>query len=983
MIIGVAVAAGIVTLATGIVVAVKIERRRNRHFLQSHGLTRGLSKYHRPKLSVNEENYSNISLPTASLRRSVQLPDGIAASPWQDPTSKRHEIEKLSLVRHPISERKKNRRRPLSGHQIRVPKTRRQHKLRKVSVMDQAHQSSLSVITELMDSRSCRSSIMAHPPNEPQTTATERDSDDVKENRTSSQWPLPNAVSSLAGSMSTEVASVAAKESVLMRVRGLSNTGGGSSQRFPAVPRSQSFSSNTSSAPGDPLPPLPTIETYQQSRNLRTRASNISLETVGSSILGNIMSSPLNVDTDLNAPRVGSNAGFSNFDFGLRHKVSTPTLQTPPGRRTIHGLVGGKSSIRSLHPSVDLDGSSHEPPRNHFNPAQCLFSGLPEESLKTIDASTWENPLPLRVNKTRSIEARVRHSMYEPVKILEWRAASDSAMFTTSYRALVTQRPIEKRPASVATTTFAQGQKQGIYAPYRHSLTSLDGPRRGHRRQNCVRITNLPLLDNRIKQKNIAPMPQVEEQQQSSPPSRVVRFERSPPDSLEVSNSEAILQANPPLAAIKISSKSTPSPFRNRPILTPMTQPAHHQFSNAPSSLSSGTPRPDSDVFNSTHVQIIPSSNYANPSPRQWPLSPISPYGIRFNNTPPSIHHPDTEYRPAESPMLPSPAFNLSSLYPRKSLVRGPRNPPSSAYGAYGASPLQHKQGKYYRVSKDRDSSAGNIDLRRSVMMLRSMNSEGRLLDDQSHKIYHDVGGTGSETASIESFKLCTPPVNKRISGLRNSSCTSSIIAVSPNLDGHVRGLGMNAKSNRARPTLGSSMLNSQSLQPSISASPSAISIGGVSIWEDVSVRADSPEPDVPVSRPIHIHSATTTVRKISPMAQRPYATAPPAAVSQAQMRSHHQDYTRQQILLPKRTKTPARVHLHDISDTENSNLVQRLERVVSNGEWDGKRHGSHGLSVPVPVPMPGSEVGLGLRVGDTRLGEPDFDLPSRPVLFT
>lgn len=970
-------------MATGIVVAVKIERQRNRHFLQSHGLTRGLSKYHRPKLSVNEENYSNISLPTASLRRSVQLPDGIAASTWQDTTSKRHEIEKSSLVRHPISERKKNRRRPSSGHQIRVPKTRRQQKLRKVSAMDQAQQSSLSVITELMDSRSCRSSIMAHPPNEPQTTATGRDSDDVKENRTSSQWPLPNVVSSLAGSLSTEVASVAARESVLMRVRGLSNAGGGTSQRFPAVPRSQSFSSNTSSVPGDPLPPLPTIETYQQSRNLRTRASNISLETVGSSILGNIMSSPLNVDTDLNGPCVGPNAGFSNFDFGLRHKVSTPTLQVPPGRRTIHGLVGGKSSIRSLHPSVDLDGSSHEPPRNHFNPVQCLFSGLPEESLKTIDASTWENPLPLRVNKTRSIEARARHSMYEPVKILEWRAASDSAMFSTSYRALVTQGPIGKRPASVATTTFAQGQKQGLYATYRQSLTSLDGPRRGHRRQNCVRITNLPMLDNRIKPKNIAPMPQVEEQQQSSPPSRVVRFERSPPDSLEVSNSEAILQANRSLGDIKTSSKSTPSPLSNRPILTPMTQSAHHRFANASSSLSSGTPRPDSDVFNSTHVQIIPSSYYTNPSPRQWPLSPMSPCGIRFNDTPPSIHHPDTEYQPPESPMLPSPAFNLSSLYPRKSLVRGPRNPPISAhsYGAYGASPLQHKQGKYYRVSKDRDSPAGNVDLRRSVMMLRSMNSEGRLLDGQSHKIYHDVGGTGSETASIDSLKLCTPPVNKRVSGLRNSSCTSSIIAVSPNPDGHTRTIGMNAKSNRARPTLGSSMLNSQSLQPSISASPSAISIGGVSIWEDVSVRADSPEPDVPVSRPIHIHSATATVRKISPTAQRPYATAPPTAVSQGQMRSHHQDYNRQQILLPKRTKTPARVHLHDISDTENSNLVQRLERVVSNGEWDGKRHGNHGPSMSMPGP--GTEVGLGLRVGDTRLGEPDFELASRPVLFT
>lgn len=998
MIIGVAVASGIASLAIGVVVAVKIERRRNRHFLQAHGLIGGLSAYHRPKLSVNEENYSNITLPTASLRRSVQLPEGVVVSNWRD-TIYSHQAENPSSARHPAFEptiastdRKKDRIRPLSGHQIHVPKTRREKKIRKVIEMDQVHQFSLPVIDEFSDPKSGSISPAAQAPSvsqKPAKPVIERNNDDMKENRTSIQWPLPNTMSSSTVSVPTEVASIAARTSMLMRMGGISSKSVRNSQQLLSVPRSQSLTSNASSAPGDPLPPLPTIEIYHQSRNLRTRASDISLDTVGSSVLGTIMSSPSNADTDLTIPQIASDAGFSTFDFGLRHKLSTPTLQVPPGKRTIHGLVGSKLSIRSLHPSVDLDGSGHESAGTQFNPSQYISRAPHEDTLKTIDASAWENPLPLRVNKTRCIGLKAqRHSMYEPSKILEWRAGSDSVLFDTSQQALVPQTPIVKRPASVATTTFSQGQRQGMFASNRVSLTSLEGPRRGHRRQNCVRITNLPVLDSRLKQDKIPAMPQVKEEQQSLLQTRAVRFQRSPPDSQEIPNPKSTLKAQQSLLDIKTSSNLTSSPFRNRPILTPTTRPTHDLFANAPSSVSSGTPRPDSDVFNTISVQIGPSSKYANSSPRNWPLSPISPHGIRLNSTPPSAQ--DLEYCPSESPMLPSPAFNATSLYPRKSLVKGPRNPPASNlhYGAFSASPLQHKQRKNYRVSKDRDPSSANIDLRKSVMMLRSMNSEGRLLDDQAQRIYHSVGSTRVENSGVEPLKFSTPPMNKRISGLRNPSCNSSTIAVSPNHSGQPRGSsplsqGQNARFNRPKPTLGSSILHSQSTHGRISESPSAVSISNVSIWEDASVRADSPEPEIPVPLTTQIRSATATVRKISPTAQRPFGLAASSAPGNGGALHVHADYNGQAIVLPKRSKTPARLPpLHDFADTENSHLVQRLERVVSNGTWDGKRNGNGTSNDPC---APGPELllglGLGLRVGNTRLGDPTL-APTPRALF-
>lgn len=975
-------------LATGVVVAVKIERRRNRQFLQSHGLTRGLSTYHRPKLSVNEENYSNVTFPTASLRRSVQMADSVVAFGWPNMPIRCDDAQDPSLAIKPVGgrlisspESKRNRRRPFSEQQLYIPKTRRQKNLRNAIAMDQTQQSPLSVIAEFMDPGSCVSSIVAQIASEPMVKMIERDIGTPKDNRFSIQWPLPNRKASCARSMPTEVASIAARTSVVMRVGGVANKAGGDLQ-FSSVPRSQSLSSTASSAPDDPLPPLPMIETYQQSKaqNLRTRASSTSLETVGSSVLGTVMSSPSNAGTDLTVPFVGLDGGFSNFDFGLKQRLSTPKLQVPPAKQTIHGLCVGKSSIRSLHPSVDMNGSSSEFAGNHLNPQQYPDVDVREDPLKIIDASAWDSPIPLRVNKTRS--DRIRHSMYEPSKILEWRAASDSAIASTFHCDLITERPIARRPASVATTNISQWEKQVKFATNRHTLTSLDGPKRGHRRQNCVRITNLPKVEKGSQQSKINAMPQVQEEQQPSLYARKIEFDHSNPESMETLNPKPILRAKPSLVDVKKTSPApTPSPFVNRPILTPSTRPSRPQINHPPSSVSSGTPRPDSDVFNSTHVHIIPS-NYVNSSPRHWPLSPTSVSNLRINNTPPSV--PNSEYQPNESPMLPSPAFNSSSLYPRKSLVKGPRNPRAStqSFRLHCSSPLQHKQGNYFRITKDRDSYNGELDLRKSVMMLRSMNSEGRLLDDQSRKIYRNVGDAGGENASMESFKLPTPPMNKRVSGLRNSSCNSSIIAVSPTLDRQIRGSsplaqGVVSKSSRVRNGLTSNMLTTTGLHPSMTASPSAMSIGAVSIWEDVSVRADSPEPDVPTSRTLQ--AQTGAVGKVSRRGQqlcRPHT-------SMVNTQFHHgQDYNRHQILFPQRPKTPTRVNIHRFSDTENSNLVQRLERVVSNGQWDGKRNGSdsHSTYSGAGSSEPAHEVGLGLRVGSTILGEPG--LASRTALF-
>ncbi|EXJ93874.1 hypothetical protein A1O1_02267 [Capronia coronata CBS 617.96] len=905
LIIGVAVAGSVVLLVTGVFLAISLERRRHRYIMQAHGLTRDLGTYHRTKLSANENNYSHVTAPRTYLRRSVQLPYGVVSIGCLDSGALADVDEEEQAGDHTaqqlhdnqgmlLSKGRRSIRRSFNGQPLQIPKTRRQRKLRKAMPSNQMQDSPLSVITEFTDSPPCTSPSAAESFSETGQAAPILGSSSRDKRQLSIQWPLIVTKTRSSDSTPTEVMSMAARASMLVRMGGaIVNTS--DPPRQPIAPRSLSMASTNSAAPAEPLPPLPTIDVCKRQRtyDLKPKASNASLETVGSSVLGATVGSHPKVTTVPTTPQPDRTARFLGLGSHLDGKPSTPRLHVPPGKQAIHGLCASKPSIHSLHPSFDMN-ESPEPIRDYSSQHQFPTIVVREESFKTIDTSHWANPIPLKVNKTRSGGTHpARHSMYEASNVHQARSVSDSVAtdnFHTTSK--ISPGSTNKRPASVATGNPLQWDGQRGFAFNRYSLSSLDGLRSGHKRQNCVRITNLPAIDPRPKSR--AQMPELQEEQPIAHDTATYESNASVEPEPQAQDHHHFTM---PKAAVEVmntrSTSATPSPFRNRPSLTPSFRPVPQQYMQPSSSAYSGIPRADSNIFTAPQLGRCSSTSH-RPSPVQWHLSPDLSNNIRSNGTPPSAR--PSESQPFDSPTLPSPALDSSSLYPRRSLVKGPRNPRTTGSGS-SPSPLQNKQGPNFRVSKDRDSSnlrlpkdrvssgwvsrekeqEREVDLRKSVMMLRSMNSEGRLIDQHQHNIrfYRNVGVDNSSPGPA--YRL-TPPMNKRISGLRQSSCASSTMSVnlSPvpdkNRDGN---RDRNRERDRARSSRETSpLVQSTSMKHAarLGSSPSrfkqdggvvpgaaatlaipsqnynsttmSASPSGLSIWEDASVCGESPEPE-------------------------------------------------------------------------------------------------------------------------------------------
>ncbi|EXJ69972.1 uncharacterized protein A1O5_07045 [Cladophialophora psammophila CBS 110553] len=938
LIIVIAVVGAAVLTCTGILLAITLERRRHRHIMHDHGLTRNLSKYHRPKLSACEHNYSHITHPTTPLRRSVQLPFGVVSvgvdSAGEDEerqlnTATGHADDYVEVLR-PRS--KRSIRQSFSGHPLYIPKTRRQGKLRKAVPLDRIQKSPLSAITEFSDPSTGVSPIAPEFPAESETIAMHETAMMKPEKHTSTQWPLVTASTRASDIVLTEIMSIAVRESVLMRKGGGKHSQPTAPQSA-SVPRSISSASMASLAPDDPLPPLPTIHFP---RNIMARASNASLDTVGSSVLGAFAGSPANDATELSASNLESNEQSPTPRLGLGQVFSTPKLQALPVKQTIHGLCTGKPSIRSLHPTVDTDEISPGSTRNISNAPPFPTIVIQEESFKIIDASNWDLPT-LKVGKIRPPSDRPnRHSLIEQSRTAQYRAASDSATSLLADEDVFSVLEAPQRPNSVAIGNPLQWDRRGSFATKRHSLSSLDGPRRGHRRQNCVRITNLPYLD--LRAHDMMRLPELREEQQQV--ARTLEADKSF-HGFEIRQPRPMFKPRESESDIK-SSTPIPSPFRNAPILTPTPRPVRKQYIQRPDSAVSGTPRPDSEVFNSDHIPVQ-VSGHRSTTPRQWPLSPCSKPNVLLRETPPSAQPSDRI--PFESPILPSPALNSASLYPRKSLVKGPRNPRNSGQSSHPAAkrPLQNKNGPNYRITKAREcSGSGDFALRKSVMMLRSMNSEGRLLDQQ-RTMLSNIGAVKSDSPEI--FAMPSPPMNKRVMGLRNTSGTSSTAStprsVSVETQQASRGsspLAHSTSNSTRAPPIGTtdgrtSLHGALDLPaPVMCVSPSVMSVGGGSIWEDVSVRGESPEPEV----------------YVAPLALRPKADHnnrqryyPSASTFQAR-RGVGDDFFDAQQRNDRQYLVPHHVpYMVGGVETENSHLVQQLERVVSGGQWNHHKNSS------------------------------------------
>jgi hypothetical protein len=737
--------------------------------MQQHGMNRCLS-IHRPNLSANEHNYDQIPTPNSRVLRSgrpARIPAMWNSVPSEESIAPEPEPDDQPINEDPMPPNSKRRKRSsLSSYSLSLPKTRRQKKIQKAISRTQLPQSPLSAITESTDPTPADTSVMAELPTEISPRCT-------PDRRPASPFQLQ-----VAKTRATKIAS----EELEMRAT-----------EIPHFARSVSMTS-TLTAPAEPLPPLPTFDIHKSTRhNEPWRNSTISLDTVGSSVLGTVLSSPSRVGTD-RVPATNVD-GMQTFDFGFDEQSSSARLGLPPGRQTMQGYCRGKTGVSSIRPSVEYNGGRATSLESAYHQRLKAI----DDTFKTIDASTW-NDMHIQ---TRSASNHTRHSMQDYGSILGKRTHLENS---------IQQSPsLLRRPASVASGNSYQWDRKPAFSAIRLSVGSNES-KKGHKRQNFVRITNLPLPEHRNSR--LLQMPEVEEEQLENPNGeQQVKI----PGLTLLEAGQPVLRAR---ASLVVDVRGSPSPLQNRPNLVPTRSRRPIFYRTSSSSI--GLARPDSGVFST----VQPDPKTPDPfrqSTRQWPLSLTPTNNIKRNSAAQNAH------APYDSPTLPSPIHGTNS-YPRKSLVKGPRNPPPSTLALRTGSPSPVSQN--HKVSSKRAPD----DLRKSIMALRSMNSEGRLLDLNS-KNYCTIGEEGEDAA----------------------------VFVSPTMS------SLNSHPYPRERRYGSAAFGARS-KMSITMSPSGMSLDGASIWEDASVRGDSPEPDMPtVPSPVLIVEDTEETQPTTPRLVIPY----------------------------------------------------------------------------------------------------------------
>src|SRR5262249_37170381 len=136
---------------------------------------------------------------------------------------------------------------------------------------------------------------------------------------------------------------------------------------------------------------------------------------------------------------------------------------------------------------------------------------------------------------------------------------------------------------------------------------------------------------------------------------------------------------------------------------------------------------PDSDVFNSFGYEPKPATYFTTPATGQgWPLAPTPAGSIKLNpiSTPLELTEP-------ESPILPSPRVEPATLFPRKSVVQGPRRLQRSSHRSRNGSPSPMAS----RCSR----RGGGDGLRKSAMELRGKTPGYTIAHDRVSKLYRTM----------------------------------------------------------------------------------------------------------------------------------------------------------------------------------------------------------------------------------------------------
>jgi hypothetical protein len=719
-IIGVAVGGVAALLIVSVVLAVKIDRRRHRIQMHKHELSSSVLR--RVQLPATENNYAYIQPPLPHVQRHDR-PAKIPAI-WNSVLSEEsipefapEQVPNTNPM-PPAAKRWKGVRSSLNLHSFRATRTR-QPKARG-SNSNVSTEQSLTAFTESSDS--------AISPNIP-PTLVELPAEPLPRQASKPSSPPPPALHI------PKLRTRSASQELPMTER-------------PPLARLVSATSTTV-APAEPLPLLPAFNCSLLVRQNALRASNTSIDTTDSLVLGAVLTSPAR---DVVMP----SSEIHSFDFGFEAPLYPARLGVPPEKQTMQGFHSGKA-VTSITPMFEY----------HESEAESL-----QATIRTI--TPIDDGSDLATNRTR-------HSVQDYGSILGKRN------FSTE----MSSPQLTGRPTSVGSCSPYQRDRKPDFSFDRVTAGSNDS-RKGHRCQNCVRISSIPIAEKRNSR--VEQIPEVEEE-----PTNEIKI---PALTLFESN-RPVLRARASLVDVQTS----PSPPQ-RPILNPIRP----RRGNTLLAL-----QQDSDAF----ITASQTPQSARTSLRDWPLSTTAINKL----APPSLQQQH------KSPILPSP-IPLQTAFPRKSMAKGQRQYSSTRSESPIPLPAQVR-----KVSAD--------DLRKSITRLRSMDSE--ILFGNVDKNYTSLGTHASRDMSrsntTNSFLLHPQPIvtGLGISGVKKwpERRYGSSFHLQP------QPIKNASTSMNMRPNL--------STNTTLPGSASRMSIAGTLIWEDMYVGGDSPEPEFPDIPPQHV----------------------------------------------------------------------------------------------------------------------------------
>lgn len=568
--------------------------------------------------------------------------------------------------------------------------------------------------------------------------------------------------------------------------------------RYPSKLRSGSITAQTAgTVPEMPMPPLPVGlgQPYQLSHEDSLMGmSSLSLETANSSILDEGLRRSMSVDGEHNhspsLPPCPTFTPFSPYDIVIGGSVArncasqrrsqSQRLSSSTARLTymsaesskgdLDDRISPRRSLTTREVSPQPSGwAASELPRRSETVNSSSSAGRPNSRpASSISASspggrysaTGQGMYSRQEFGTQS-NLKERYSMYETSQTKE----ENNAAFSKS----VGDRPRSIQAQSPKATRDSPGR-----APLPSAMKSAQNMRKGHRRQNCVRISIHPPIT--FSGPAFSPMPEE--------PEEVLDLEKD----LGILKSQ---QQSNQLSVRRTESKYQPKHARHRSTGSIPEEPVI--LTDSPGT-NSRIPRPSSSNKKRRHSRTSSADDFFMSEnrviiPDRCPGPVPEEEGHSLSSTPsPEKHEPLWSLPHSDafvgcSPILPT---NASTGSPRRPAPKGPRiqpirsqrntvpypstsQPIPNGVYTFTAGTSSREGSPTSKVGRSHTLAASPTkDVRKSITLLRRMNSEA--WDDES-KQYRRMGRNASlKKPRINKFS--TPPQSNRNSIMSNDSLT-------------------------------------------------------------------------------------------------------------------------------------------------------------------------------------------------------------------